>query len=63
MVVARDGETLQPSARFKADTINVGPGQRSDMIWTALKTGKWIIHCHIRTTRPTTMPSGTAGAA
>lgn len=46
-VVARDGETLPPSARFKADTINVGPGQRYDVIWTALKPGKWLIHCHI----------------
>ena len=47
VVVARDGETLTPAARFKADTINVGPGQRYDVIWTALKPGKWLIHCHI----------------
>jgi len=47
VVVARDGETLTASARFKADTINVGPGQRYDVIWTALKAGKWMIHCHI----------------
>jgi FtsP/CotA-like multicopper oxidase with cupredoxin domain len=47
VVVARDGETLAPSARFKADTVNVGPGQRYDVIWTALKPGKWMIHCHI----------------
>ncbi|RTL41064.1 MAG: DUF4396 domain-containing protein [Burkholderiales bacterium] len=47
VVVARDGETLAPSARFKADTLNVGPGQRYDVIWTALKPGKWMIHCHI----------------
>ena len=40
-------ETLAPSARFKADTINVGPGQRYDVIWTELKPGKWLIHCHI----------------
>lgn len=46
-VVARDGETLQPSARFFADTINVGPGQRYDVIWTAQRPGKWLIHCHI----------------
>jgi len=46
-VVARDGETLAPAARFKADTINVGPGQRYDVIWTAHKAGKWMIHCHI----------------
>lgn len=47
VVVARDGETLPESARFKADTINVGPGQRYDVIWTALRPGKWLIHCHI----------------
>jgi FtsP/CotA-like multicopper oxidase with cupredoxin domain len=46
-VVAIDGETLQPSARFSADVINVGPGQRYDVIWKALEPGKWLIHCHI----------------
>ena len=46
-VVALDGETLQPSARYKADTINVGPGQRYDVVWTASKPGKWLLHCHI----------------
>jgi FtsP/CotA-like multicopper oxidase with cupredoxin domain len=46
-VVARDGETLPESARFQADTVNVGPGQRYDVIWPARKPGKWLIHCHI----------------
>ncbi|MER9301812.1 DUF4396 domain-containing protein [Mesorhizobium sp. M0293] len=46
-VVARDGETLSPSARFLADTINVGPGQRYDVVWKAQRPGKWLIHCHI----------------
>ena len=46
-VVARDGETLAPAARYKADTVNVGPGQRYDVVWTARKSGKWMIHCHI----------------
>lgn len=46
-VVARDGETLGPSARFKADTINIAPGQRYEVIWKALKPGKWLIHRHI----------------
>ena len=46
-VVARDGETLAPAARYKADTVNVGPGQRYDVVWTARKAGKWMIHCHI----------------
>ena len=46
-VVARDGVTLAPAARFEADVINVGPGQRYDVIWRAREPGKWILHCHI----------------
>jgi FtsP/CotA-like multicopper oxidase with cupredoxin domain len=63
VVVARDGETLAPSARFGADTINVGPGQRYDVIWTALKPGKWMIHCHIghHTTNNNTEQDGGGG--
>jgi FtsP/CotA-like multicopper oxidase with cupredoxin domain len=63
VVVARDGETLAPSARFKADTVNVGPGQRYDVIWTALKPGKWMIHCHIghHTTNNNTEQDGGGG--
>lgn len=62
-VVARDGETLAPSARFKADTINVGPGQRYDVVWKALKPGKWMIHCHIshHTTNNNAEQSGGGG--
>ncbi len=46
-VVARDGIVLAPGARFQADVINVGPGQRYDVIWPAREPGKWILHCHI----------------
>ena len=46
-VVAVDGITLSESARYQADTVNVGPGQRYDVIWTARKAGKWLVHCHI----------------
>ena len=46
-VVALDGTTLSPSARYLADTINVGPGQRWDVIWKARRPGKWLLHCHI----------------
>ena len=46
-IVARDGETVAPSARILADTVNVGPGQRYDVIWKARERGKWLIHCHI----------------
>ena len=62
-VVARDGETLAPSARFMADTINVGPGQRYDVIWKARKPGMWMIHCHIshHTTNNNTETKGGGG--
>ena len=46
-VVALDGVTLSPSTRYEADTINVGPGQRYDVIWPARRPGKWLVHCHI----------------
>jgi len=46
-VVARDGVVLPAGARFDADTVNVGPGQRYDVIWQARRPGKWLVHCHI----------------
>jgi FtsP/CotA-like multicopper oxidase with cupredoxin domain len=41
----------------------VGPGQRYDVIWTALKPGKWMIHCHIghHTTNNNTEQNGGGG--
>jgi FtsP/CotA-like multicopper oxidase with cupredoxin domain len=45
-VITRDGIALG-SAGFQADVINVGPGQRYDVIWPAREPGKWILHCHI----------------
>ncbi len=46
-MVARDGYTLADAARFEADTVNVGPRQRYDVIWKARRPGKWLVHCHI----------------
>ena len=46
-IVAVDGVTLAESARYQADTVNVGPGQRYDVVWTARRPGKWLVHCHI----------------
>lgn len=46
-VVAKDGETLSESARYLADTVNVAPGERYDVVWTAREPGKWLVHCHI----------------
>jgi FtsP/CotA-like multicopper oxidase with cupredoxin domain len=62
-VVALDGQTLKESARYEADTVNVGPGQRYDVIWPARRPGKWLVHCHIphHTTNNNTEQHGGGG--
>jgi len=62
-VVARDGQLLPLQARFDADTVNVGPGQRYDVVWQARQPGKWLIHCHIghHTTNNNTETQGGGG--
>jgi FtsP/CotA-like multicopper oxidase with cupredoxin domain len=41
----------------------VGPGQRYDVLWTARKSGMWMIHCHIshHTTNNNTETQGGGG--
>jgi FtsP/CotA-like multicopper oxidase with cupredoxin domain len=56
-VIARDGNALAPNQRFEADTVNVGPGQRYDVMWPARRPGKWLAIATSATTRPTTIPS------
>ncbi len=46
-IVATDGNPVPPAAQFQKDTVNVGPGERYDVIWEAREPGKWLIHCHI----------------
>ncbi|MEP7003982.1 MAG: copper oxidase [Chloroflexota bacterium] len=46
-IVATDGETVPEGARLSKDTVNVAPGERYDVIWTAREPGKWLLHCHI----------------
>jgi FtsP/CotA-like multicopper oxidase with cupredoxin domain len=62
-VVALDGQTLPEGARYKADTVNVGPGQRYDVLWEAHLPGKWLVHCHIphHTTNNNTEQHGGGG--
>jgi FtsP/CotA-like multicopper oxidase with cupredoxin domain len=62
-VVAVDGQTLAPSARYMADTVEVGPGQRYDVVWKARDPGKWLLHCHIphHTTNNNTEMEGGGG--
>jgi FtsP/CotA-like multicopper oxidase with cupredoxin domain len=44
-VVAKDGHPL--SDPYKADVIQVGPGERYDITFSFSRAGKWIFHCHI----------------
>ena len=46
-IVATDGNPVPPTAQIEKDTVNVGPGERYDVIWTARNPGKWLVHCHI----------------
>ena len=46
-IVATDGNPVPPAARLLKDTVNVAPGERWDVIWTARRPGKWLLHCHI----------------
>ena len=44
-VIAKDGHLLaQP---YGVDTVNVGPGERYDIIAVANQPGVWALHCHI----------------
>lgn len=46
-IVATDGNPVPPAAQLQKDTVQVAPGERYDVIWTALAKGRWLIHCHI----------------
>jgi manganese oxidase len=41
------GNRVAETGRYEADTVNVGPGQRYDVVWTAREPGRWLLHCHI----------------
>lgn len=46
-IVATDGNPVPPAAQIEKDTVDVGPGERYDVIWPARLPGKWLLHCHI----------------
>ena len=46
-IVETDGEPVPAGARILKDTVNVGPGERYDVIWEARRPGRWLLHCHI----------------
>jgi FtsP/CotA-like multicopper oxidase with cupredoxin domain len=46
-IVETDGYPVPEAAQLTKDTVNVGPGERYDVIWEARQPGKWLLHCHI----------------
>ena len=46
-IVATDGNPVPAKGQWSKDTVNVGPGERYDVIWEAREPGKWLLHCHI----------------
>jgi len=46
-IIETDGNPVPAAAQIQKDTVNVGPGERYDIIWEARQPGKWLIHCHI----------------
>ncbi|KPV54960.1 copper oxidase, partial [Kouleothrix aurantiaca] len=46
-IVGTDGNPVPQAAQIAKDTVNVGPGERYDVIWTAREPGRWLLHCHI----------------
>ena len=46
-IIETDGNPVPADARLQKDTVDVGPGERYDVIWEARQPGKWLLHCHI----------------
>ena len=46
-IVETDGNPVPRAGRWTKDTVDVGPGERYDVIWTARRPGRWLLHCHI----------------
>jgi manganese oxidase len=46
-IVETDGNPVPVGGQWVKDTVNVGPGERYDVLWEAREPGKWLLHCHI----------------
>ena len=62
-IVGTDGDPVPDGTRVLRDTVNVGPGERYDVIWQAREPGRWLLHCHINhhTTNDNTEEQGAGG--
>jgi len=46
-IVETDGNPVPVEGQWVKDTVNVGPGERYDVLWEAREPGKWLLHCHV----------------
>ncbi len=53
-IVETDGNLVPPSAQIEKDTVEVGPGERYGVIWTAREPGRGYCTVTFPTIRPTT---------
>jgi FtsP/CotA-like multicopper oxidase with cupredoxin domain len=48
-VVGTDGYPVPAGQELTKDVINIGPGERYDLLMNANNPGTWLFHCHILT--------------
>jgi uncharacterized cupredoxin-like copper-binding protein len=48
-IVGTDGYPVPESQALTKDVVNIGPGERYDLLLTADNPGTWLFHCHILT--------------
>jgi manganese oxidase len=48
-IVGTDGYPVPESQALTKDVVNIGPGERYDLLMTADNPGTWLFHCHILT--------------
>ena len=46
-IVATDGYPVPEGAALTKDVVNIGPGERYDLLMGAENPGTWLFHCHI----------------
>jgi manganese oxidase len=48
-IVGTDGYPVPAGQALTKDVVNIGPGERYDLLMTADNPGTWLFHCHILT--------------
>jgi FtsP/CotA-like multicopper oxidase with cupredoxin domain len=46
-IVATDGYPVPQGAVLTKDVVNIGPGERYDLLLELDNPGTWVFHCHI----------------